>query len=294
MTGTPVGAPLVVTGARGMLGTELLRAAGERGVAVTPLNRAECDITDADAVRRTIGAIAPRAVIHAAAWTDVDGCESDPKRAHRVNGGGTRNVAAACAECGARLVMVSTDYVFPGDAPRPYAEDDATGPLSVYGASKLAGEEAVRELLPDGIVARTAWLYADHGANFLRTMLRLAAERDRIDVVDDQRGSPTFAADLAAALLDLAAAPGAAGTYHVTNAGSTTWHGFATRIFAEAGVTVRCEPTTSDRFPRPARRPKNSVLADTRLAAAGVGPMPGWEDGLRRCVARAGAGPARP
>lgn len=285
MTGT-----FVVTGARGMLGTELLRAAGERGVAVAPLYRAECDITDADSVHRTLGALRPRVVIHAAAWTDVDGCESDPGRAHRVNGSGTRNVAAACAETGARLVMVSTDYVFPGDAPRPYAEDDETGPLSVYGASKLAGEDAVRELLPDGIVARTAWLYADHGVNFLRTMLRLAAERDRIDVVDDQRGSPTFAADLAAALLDLAAAPAASGTYHVTNTGSTTWHGFASRIFAEAGLAVRCEPTTTDRFPRPARRPKNSVLADTRLAAA----LPAWEDGLRRCLERMQSGNAPP
>ncbi|MBZ0268351.1 dTDP-4-dehydrorhamnose reductase, partial [bacterium] len=210
----------------------------------------------------------------------------DPERAHRVNGDGTRNVARACAENGARLVMVSTDYVFPGDKAGPYVEGDATGPLSVYGASKLAGEEALRELLPGGIIARTAWLYADHGANFLRTMLRLGRERDRIDVVDDQRGSPTFAGDLAVALLDLAAAPAASGVYHVTNAGSTTWFGFASRIFAEAGLPVRCEPTTTDRFPRPAPRPANSVLADTRLAAAGVAPMPAWEDGLRRCLGR--------
>jgi dTDP-4-dehydrorhamnose reductase len=283
---------LVVTGARGMLGTELLRAAAERRIPVTPLDRAGCDITDADAVRRTLEALAPRVVIHAAAWTDVDGCESDPERAHRVNGDGTRNVATACRENGARMIMVSTDYVFPGNRNDPWVEGDPTGPLSAYGASKLAGEDSVRELLPDGIVARTAWLYADHGTNFLRTMLRLAKERDRIDVVDDQRGSPTFAADLAATLLELAAAPGASGIYHVTNTGSTTWHGFASRIFAEAGLAVRCEPTTTGRFPRPARRPANSVLADTRLASAGVGPMPPWEDGLLRCLARGSAGAA--
>lgn len=268
-----------------MLGKELLREAAERKLSVTGIDIAECDITDESAVRRVLGAASPSAVIHAAAWTDVDGCESDPQRAFLVNGRGTRHVAAACREQDARLVMVSTDYVFPGNSEEPYAEDDDPGPLSVYGWSKLVGEEAVRELGEKGVIARTAWLYADHGQNFLRTMLRLGRERDHVSIVDDQRGSPTFAADLARRLLDLAAAR-ASGVFHVTNGGSTTWHGFATRIFREAGVSVRCEPTTSDRFPRPARRPTNSVLADHRLAPAGVRPAPSWEDGLRRCLER--------
>lgn len=277
---------VAVTGADGMLGRELVRQAGERAHACTPWNRAACDVTDADAVQRAITAARPEVVIHAAAWTDVDGCESDPARAFRVNGRGTAHVAHACRDVGARLVMVSTDYVFPGDQSDPYRENDAPGPISVYGWSKLMGEEAVRELGPAGTVARTAWVYADHGTNFLRTMLRLGRERDEISVVDDQRGSPTFAADLAVGLLDLAALPSASGVFHLTNSGSTTWYGFAKHALALAGLPVRVQPTTTDQFPRPARRPANSVLANARLASLGLRPLPPWEDGVGRCLAR--------
>ncbi len=279
---------IAVTGIDGMVGRELGREAAQRGLSWFGWSRAECDVTDEDSVRGALDDAAPDVVIHAAAYTDVDGCESDPETAFAVNGRGTRNVAKACEDAGARLIMISTDYVFPGDLDRPYREDDRPGPVSVYGWSKRMGEEAALALGARGIVARTAWVYADHGTNFLRTMLRLAGERRELNVVDDQRGSPTFAADLAAALLDLAAADDVSGIFHVTNGGSTTWCGFARAILKATGrdVVVRAVPT--DAFPRPASRPANSVLEDTRLADAGVGPLPGWEDALRRCLGSGG------
>lgn len=278
-----------LTGAGGMLGREVAAEAAERGWSLAAWDRGALDITDPDAVRRVIGASAVDVVLHGAAWTDVDGCEEDPERARRVNGDGTANVAAACRENGARLVMVSTDYVFPGDKDGPYVESDATGPLSAYGRSKRLGEEAVAALGDAGAVARTAWVYADHGANFLLTMLRLAETRDELSVVDDQMGSPTFAGDLARGLLDLAAS-GESGTFHVTNRGSVTWNGFARRIFREAGKDVTVHAVTSDEFPRPAPRPGNSVLENTRFAELGLPAMPTWEEGLARCLARLGGG----
>jgi dTDP-4-dehydrorhamnose reductase len=273
-----------------MLGREIVREAAARGgVELLPWDRAAFDVTDARACARVLGAARPDVVIHAAAWTDVDGCEGDPARAMRVNGEGTALVAAACRECGARLVMVSTDYVFDGAKSAPYVESDPTGPISAYGRSKLAGEAATLVLGARGVIARTAWVYADHGKNFFLTMLRLAESVPRLRVVDDQRGTPTFAADLAAGLLDLAAAAHAgraAGIYHVTNAGATTWHGFARTIFEVSGKNVALEACTTAEFPRPAKRPANSVLADTRRAAAGLPALPAWEDGVARCWGR--------
>ena len=288
------GARIAVTGAEGMLGRELVRAAAARGVDVVAWDLPAFDVTDADIVRRAMDAARPGVVIHAAAWTDVDGCEADPDRAFRVNGTGTAHVAAACRERGARLVTVSTDYVFDGEKDGPYAEDDTPSPLSVYGWSKLAAEQATRELGETGCVVRTAWLYADHGRNFLLTMLRLAGERRMIEVVDDQRGCPTFAADLAEALLAVAAAD-VSGVIHVVNGGATTWHGFAREIFAGAGLDVGVKAVTTERFPRPAPRPRNSVLAVENLARFGVTAPPAWEDGLRRCLGRRARGaPASP
>jgi dTDP-4-dehydrorhamnose reductase len=278
---------LAATGAAGMLGTELVTAARERSLPLTAWDLPDFDLTDRDATMRAIESTRPDVVIHGAAWTDVDGCESDPAKAFLVNGRATAHVAEACRETGARMVMVSTDYVFPGEREEPWVEEDRPGPLSVYGWSKLVGEEAVRSLGDAGVIARTAWLYADHGKNFLLTMLALGRERDELAVVDDQRGSPTFAADLAAVLLDLATS-GVRGTFHTTNTGSVTWNGFARAIFAGAGLDVNVKPVPSAEFPRPARRPSNSVLLDTRLAAEGLSPMPSWEDGLARCLARLG------
>lgn len=286
-----------LTGAGGMVGQEIVREAKARGIELLPWDRTQIDVTDAAATARAIGEAKPDVVIHAAAWTDVDGCEANPEKAYEVNGRGTRNVARACADSGAALVFVSTDYVFSGEKNAPYSEDDAPLPVSVYGKSKLMGEEAVRAAGEKGIVARSSWIYADHGKNFFLTMLRLAREGAPVRVVDDQKGSPTFAADLAIALLDLANAAKngrARGTYHVTNAGAVTWHGFARKIFEVARVAARLTPVSSSEFPRPARRPKNSVLVDTRLESAGVRRLPPWEDALARCVMRISAGAENP
>jgi len=221
-------------------------------------------------------------VVNAAAWTDVDSAEADEAAATAVNGTGTRHIAAACAATGARLLHVSTDYVFPGDATAPYPEDAPTDPVNGYGRSKLAGEVAVRDLLPDtGYIVRTAWLYGAHGPNFVATMLRLAQSRDIVDVVDDQRGQPTWSFALAEQLvrLGLAAVDGTAraGAYHGTASGETTWFGLARAVFEEAGLNpARVHPTTSDKFVRPARRPAFSVLGHDRWAAAGLAPLPHW------------------
>lgn len=276
---------LGLTGAEGMLGLEIRRAAARRGMALVPWDLPDFDVTAPETVRRAVREARPDVVIHAAAWTDVDGCECDPERAMRVNGEGTANVARACAEAGSRLLMVSTDYVFAGDRVEPWAEHDTPAPFSAYGRSKLAGEQAVRALGPAGTVARTAWLYAEHGRNFLLTMLGLARERDEVRVVDDQVGSPTYAADLAEALLNLAAR-GGSGVYHVTNAGRTSWCGFARRIFERAGLPAKVVPVTTAEFPRPAPRPANSVLANTRFAREGLEALRSWEDALDGCLAR--------
>jgi dTDP-4-dehydrorhamnose reductase len=271
----------LVTGAAGMLGRDLVDVLTARGAPVTALARADLDVTDAAAVKAAVAG--HDVVVHAAAWTDVDGAEAHERDATAVNGGGTRLVAAACADTGARLLHVSTDYVFPGSATAPYPEDAPTDPVNAYGRSKLAGERAVAELLPAaGYVVRTAWLYGAHGRNFVTTMLRLAGERDTLDVVDDQRGQPTWSGALAARLVDLGTAAVAdrapAGVYHGTASGETTWCGLARAIFAGAGLDpARVRPTTSEAFVRPARRPAYSVLGHARWAAAGLPPMAHWQ-----------------
>ena len=270
----------LVTGAGGMLGRDLVSVLSAAGHDVTAARRADLDITDATAVKAA--AAGHDVVVNAAAWTDVDGAEADEAAATAVNGTGTRHVAAACAATGARLLHVSTDYVFPGDATAPYPEDAPTDPVNGYGRSKLAGEVAVRDLLPDtGYIVRTAWLYGAHGPNFVATMLRLAQSRDIVDVVDDQRGQPTWSFALAEQLvrLGLAAVDGTAraGAYHGTASGETTWFGLARAVFEEAGLNpARVHPTTSDKFVRPARRPAFSVLGHDRWAAAGLAPLPHW------------------
>lgn len=274
----------LVTGAAGMLGHDLravLTAEGHRHTAAT---RAELDLTDPAAVEAAV--TGHDVVINAAAWTDVDAAEADEAAATAVNGTGVAQLARACARVGARLLHVSTDYVFPGDADRPYPEDAPTAPVNAYGRSKLAGERAVAELLPEtGYVVRTAWLYGAHGRNFVATMLRLAGQRDHLDVVDDQLGQPTWSYALARRLVELGVAARAgrapAGAYHGTASGQTTWYGLAREVFAQAGLDPdRIRPTTSDRFPRPARRPAYSVLGHDRWAAAGLPPLPDWRVSL--------------
>jgi len=270
----------LVTGAAGMLGRDLVDVLQQHGARFTAVDHPELDITDAAAVHARVAG--HDVVINAAAWTDVDGAEADESGATAVNGAGAGNLAAACAATGARLLHLSTDYVFAGDATAPYPEDAPTAPINAYGRSKLAGEVAVRELLPAaGYVVRTAWLYGANGRNFVTTMLKLATDRDTLDVVRDQRGQPTWSYSLARRLVELGerarqgAAP--AGTYHATSCGVTTWYDFARAIFEEAGLDPdRVHPTTSDRFPRPARRPSYSVLGHARWRDVDLSPLPDW------------------
>lgn len=270
----------LVTGAGGMLGTDLVELLAEAGQQVTAATRATLDITDAAAARAAVPG--HDVVVNAAAWTDVDGAESHEEEATAVNGHAVATLASACAEAGVRLIQVSTDYVLPGDARQPYPEDAATSPINAYGRGKLLGERAVLASLPDtGYVVRTAWLYGAHGRNFVTTMLRLATQRDTIDVVDDQHGQPTWSYALAGQLVALGRAAGAgrapAGVYHGTGAGQTTWFGLARAVFAGVGLDPgRIHPTVTDRFPRPAPRPAYSVLSHGRWAVAQIPPLPDW------------------
>ena len=282
----------LVTGAAGMLGTDLVAVLADAGHEVTAAARRDLDVTDAAAVAAAVDG--HDVVINAAAYTDVDGAESDPGRAMAVNGDAVAHVAAACAAAGARLLHVSTDYVLPGDATAPYPEDAPTGPLNAYGRSKLAGERAVLAALPEsGYVVRTAWLYGEHGRSFVATMLRLAAGDGAVDVVDDARGQPTWTRPLAAGLVELGEAAlagrAAPGVYHATAAGAATWYELARAVFAMAGSDpARVRPTSSDRFPRPARRPAYSVLGHGRWAAAGLAPLAPWHDMLAVALRRPG------
>ncbi|WP_433554455.1 dTDP-4-dehydrorhamnose reductase [Micromonospora zamorensis] len=272
---------LLVTGAGGMLGRDLVTVLHARSdLKVTAATRADLDVTDPAAVRDVVGE--HDLVINTAAWTNVDGAEADEAAATAVNGTGVANLASACAASGARLIQVSTDYVLAGDARIPYPEDAPTAPVNAYGRGKLVGEQAVARLLPDtGYVVRTAWLYGAHGPNFVATMLRLAEQRQQIDVVDDQHGQPTWSYRLAEQLVALADSAlegrATAGVYHSTCAGQTTWYGLARAVFTLAGLDPdRIQPTTSDRYPRPAPRPAYSVLAHSRWAAAGLPSLPDW------------------
>lgn len=269
----------LVTGAGGMLGTDLVAALGGRDVSA--LTRSDLDVTDADTVLAAVRG--HDVVVNAAAWTAVDDAEAHEPEAFAVNASGPAALARACAATGARLVQISTDYVFSGDAAQPYAEDAVTGPRSAYGRTKLAGEWAVRAMLPDrSWIVRTAWLYGAGGPNFVATMRRLEAQRDTVAVVDDQVGQPTWTADLAAQVLAMVDAGAPPGTYHATNGGATTWYGLARLVFELAGADPdRVLATTTAAFPRPAPRPAWSVLGHQAWAATGVRPMRGWDQALR-------------
>lgn len=287
---------VVVTGAEGQVGSEVVatlerRSAEQRRdlvLEVVGFGRDRLDVTQRDAVVAALGALRPDLVVHCAAFTAVDRCESEPDRAFGVNALGTRHVAEAARRVGAHLVSVSTDYVFDGRATRPYREWDAPNPLSVYGASKLAGE---RECDASATVVRTSWVCGRFGANMAKTVLRLAAGEGPLRFVDDQHGSPTVAADLAEMLvtLGLERRPG---LFHVTNAGTTTWYGFARAVVAAAGGDPqRVEPISTAQLvpPRPAPRPVNSVLDNAVLRLSGLALLPAWEESVARLVAALGA-----
>jgi dTDP-4-dehydrorhamnose reductase len=293
---------LLVTGANGQLGTDLLDAVrAGTDVFARGLTRKDLDVTDAFDVHdmvegwakivRSDSADHRLVIVNATAYTAVDAAETDEETAYAVNAAAPALLATAADKVGARLIHVSTDYVFPGDADAPYDVDDPTGPKSAYGRTKLAGEQAVREILPDAsYVVRTAWLYGATGQNFVKTMARLEKERETVSVVDDQRGSPTWSHDLAAGLLALAGSDAPAGILHGTNRGETTWHGFTQAIFEELGADpARVLPTTSADFVRPAPRPAYSVLSPRSWDEAGLPPLQGWRAALAQSFATSGA-----
>ncbi|MEU0024691.1 dTDP-4-dehydrorhamnose reductase [Streptomyces sp. NPDC006335] len=274
----------LVTGAGGMLGQDVLARLAQSGERFVALDRKALDLTDADAVSAALEEHRPAVVVNCAAWTAVDDAETREDEALAINGDGPRHLADACARTGAVLLHVSTDYVFAGDATTPYAEDAPTAPRSAYGRTKLAGEQAVLGF-ERGYVVRTAWLYGTGGPNFVRTMIKLEGVKDTLDVVDDQRGQPTWSADLAGLLVDLGlgalAGTAPAGVYHGTNSGETTWHGFTQEIFRLLGTDPdRVRPTTSEAFVRPAPRPAYSVLGHGRFAEAGIEPLRDWRTAL--------------
>lgn len=265
----------IVTGATGQVGTALL--ANSPG-GVIGLSRDDMDITNLPQVKQRMADLRPQAVIHAGAWTDVDACENDRAKAWRVNLVGTANVAQACACSGARLVYVSTDYVFDGSAVAPYVPSDPVAPLSVYGMTKLAGELAVRTWLPEAhVILRTSWVFSAHGHNFLRTILRLAEQQSVLRVVNDQHGCPTHAGDLSRWLWAVAEGK-CMGTLHACNADACTWFEFARTIVLLGGLSAQVVPVATSAFPRPARRPRYSVLSTTRLTeCTGIVPRP-WRE----------------
>jgi len=267
---------ILVVGANGMLGRDLMTVLpGElRGVDI-----GEIDITSPESVRTVLLTLKPAVVVNVAAYTDVDGCETNRDLACAVNGEGVGHLARVSADSGAKLVQISTDYVFDGGKGSPYREDDPTGPLSVYGQSKLLGEQNAR-LNPDHLIIRTQWLYGLHGKNFVETMLRLAAERTELSVVDDQIGSPTWTVDLARAIRSLIEA-GARGTYHAANSGYCSWNEFARAIFAESGMKIAVKPMSTTELNRPAPRPLYSTLDCGKLTRdTGFTPQ-GWREALK-------------
>lgn len=269
----------LVLGSRGQLGTDLMEVLGDRAVG---MDIPEIDITDPTSVTPAIADTAPDVVVNCAAYTAVDAAEEDETAALAINGDGVSVIAHAAAGC--RLVQISTDYVFDGTAQTPYPEDAAPAPASAYGRTKLSGEKAALSH-PDAFVIRTAWLYGAHGQNFVKTMLGLERTRDVVTVVDDQVGQPTWSMDLARQIVALGDSDAPRGVYHGTNAGQTSWFGFARRIFELAGADPqRVQPTSTDAFPRPAPRPAYSVLGHDRWAAAGLAPMRSWDQALQQAM----------
>lgn len=272
---------ILVIGAAGQLGHDLMACLGTEHD-VTGVDIDEVDITDPASVESVFGEADPGLVINSAAYTNVDGCETDREVAWAVNAEGPGHVARSCAGLGVPLIHVSTDYVFDGSKGSPYFEDDPVAPLGEYGRGKLAGEEAVSTVLDRYLIVRTAWLFGTSGNNFVKTMLRLGREREQLKVVDDQTGSPTYSGHLALAIKALAETRlDQPGIYHMTNGGHCTWYDFAAEIFKLAGVEIDLQPTTTAEFGSPAPRPAYSVLANTRAPEI---TLPHWRDGLVECL----------
>lgn len=296
---------IAVTGRHGQVAQALGEHAMGAAVEVCPLARPDFDLTRPDAIAAALAQLKPDAVVNAAAYTAVDAAETEPELAHAINAEGAGAVARAAARLGVPVVQLSSDYVFDGARERPYREDDPTGPLGVYGASKLAGERAVAAAAPDHVILRTSWVYSPFGKNFVRTMLALARSRREVRVVCDQHGSPTSALDIADGILavvrNLRARPEAAdlrGVFHMTSSGDASWADFATEIFAlsraAGGPSADVVPIPSSDYPTPARRPANSRLDTGRLAAVHRIRLPHWRQSLKPCIERLLAQPRAP
>ena len=270
----------LVTGTSGQLGSDVLAELKRRGIECFAATRQELPLGEGRAAE-VLSRLKPEVVVHCAAYTAVDKAEDEPELCRRVNAAGTAELAAACRAAGAKLVYISTDYVFPGDGTDFYRPEDEKGPQNVYGASKLAGEQAVQAALERYFIVRISWVFGRNGKNFIRTMLNLAKTHDRLTVVDDQTGSPTYTADLAPLLCDMAATD-KYGVYHATNEGVCSWADLAIETFRLAGLPVTIERVPSAAYPTKARRPKNSRLDKSCLDAAGFRRLPPWQDAVAR------------
>ncbi len=272
---------VLVTGAEGQLGWDVLRELDRRSVPCRGVDREDFDLTDGDAVKAYVQEYVPDVIVHCAAYTAVDQAEREPEVCARVNGDGTMNVVRAALSVGAKMVYISTDYVFSGEGEKPWEEDDPYDPKNVYGLSKLQGEMAVRSLMKRYFLIRTSWVFGLHGKNFVRTMLRLGREKTEVRVVDDQIGSPTYSADLSRVICDMISTE-KYGIYHVCNEGWMSWAQFSRMIMMARNLACRVVPVPSAEYPTPARRPLNSRMSTRKMKDARFAPMPAVEDALNR------------
>jgi dTDP-4-dehydrorhamnose reductase len=292
---------LIVTGTQGQVARSLIERAAAEGVELQTIGRPALNLADTESIARAFDGARADVIVNAAAHTAVDRAEAEEELATRINGAGAGQVAAIAKKLGAPIIQISTDYVFDGALDRPYREDDPTGPIGAYGRSKLAGERAVEAANPDHVILRTAWVFSPFGANFVKTMLRLGETRAELNVVADQRGTPTSALDIADGILAVARRlaasrdrKGLIGVFHLTGGGEATWAEFAEAIFAEAEIfgrrPVAVRPISTAQYPTPARRPANSRLDGARLREVFGVALPPWRQSLKFCVARLLAG----
>ncbi|MBB5324211.1 dTDP-4-dehydrorhamnose reductase [Anoxybacillus tepidamans] len=271
---------IVVTGANGQLGQELVRQLQQTNFELYSFTKSDLDITNESIVNEVITKIKPDIIINAAAYTKVDQAEIEEETAYLVNAFGQRSLAVAAEKVGAKICYISTDYVFDGNSAIPYREYDQTNPLGVYGKSKLVGEELTKSLCSRYFIVRTAWVYGEFGQNFVKTMLRLAKEKEEIGVVNDQIGSPTYTVDLAHFIIELVQTE-KFGIYHATNSEACSWYEFAKAIFEESNIKVKVNPITTEQFPRPAARPKYSVLDNFAMKVNGFPMLRHWREALK-------------
>ena len=274
---------VLVTGVGGQLGYDVMKELKKRGIDCCGADRGEFDITDFQATKDFITAYMPDAVIHCSAYTAVDKAEEEIELCRAVNAEGTENIAKVCKDIDAKMIYISTDYVFPGTGERFYEPEDSTAPCNVYGETKLEGELAVKGLLEKYFIVRISWVFGINGNNFIKTMLKLGTSRKELNVVADQVGSPTYTADLAILLVDMVSTE-KYGIYHATNEGICSWADFAEKIFAAAGLAVKVNHITSEEYPTKATRPKNSRMSKNKLVENGFNRLPNWEDAVERYV----------